>query len=609
MTKDTTAARQKFRRYASEGGTSKAAGAALGVNLTSEARKRGARAPTNQPRTAPGEAGRAAGQKSTRLLAGGTRGWELAWSVAFLCIGCALRLAQYFADTSQWVDEVMLSSSIVTRTLSNLLSTPLAFQQSAPPGFLLLQRLAVVAFGTSDMALRLFPALCGMGILAACFGLSRLALQGASRPIALALVATAAPLVIFSAQAKQYSLDVATAVLLLLLVAQSSAEHLGRSRVALLVLAGVVTVWLSNSAPLVLAGASVALLGPVLTTQSSDRRRNVLRLLPIVGAWGLASALSIAVAHGSVSADTRRILFSYWTAGFMPMPPWRIASFAWPLQAFSRIFGGIESAGLWYPMNRGYAALSLLGFWSLWRRSARLGLLFVAPFAVTLLAAAAHQYPFRDRLVLFLVPSALFGVAEGIRFLADLAERRHKYLGVVVMAALAAPPLYRSARSLPPYQSEDIKPLLQHLRARLRPSDRLYVYYGASNAFGYYASQYDIGLEGVLFGECHYGDARRHLEQLDQLRGQPRVWVLFTHVLPDQNGYNERQDILAYLDAIGTRRDTVIRPPHHPAGSYATLDSADLYLYDLSEPARLALTSSASFAVQSKPLLLGIPCE
>jgi hypothetical protein len=85
---------REFRRYESEGGTSKAAGAAFGGEFDertgvdecsslhestedyevkrSEARKRGARAPTNQSGTAPGEAGRAAGQKSTRLLAGGT---------------------------------------------------------------------------------------------------------------------------------------------------------------------------------------------------------------------------------------------------------------------------------------------------------------------------------------------------------------------------------------------------------------------------------------------------------------------------------------------------------------------------------------------------------
>jgi RND family efflux transporter MFP subunit len=55
----------------------------------SEARKRGARAPTNQSRTAPGEAGRAAGKKSTRLLAGGTSAApsRAAWAI-LACLAC-----------------------------------------------------------------------------------------------------------------------------------------------------------------------------------------------------------------------------------------------------------------------------------------------------------------------------------------------------------------------------------------------------------------------------------------------------------------------------------------------------------------------------------------
>ena len=60
------------RHYRTAGAPSRACAAKLetGVNLTSEARKRGARAPKIQSRTAPGEAGREAGQKSDKTSAG-----------------------------------------------------------------------------------------------------------------------------------------------------------------------------------------------------------------------------------------------------------------------------------------------------------------------------------------------------------------------------------------------------------------------------------------------------------------------------------------------------------------------------------------------------------
>jgi hypothetical protein len=66
----------------------------------------------------------------------------------------------------------------------------------------------------------------------------------------------------------------------------------------------------------------------------------------VVTIWGGAALASLLVARANVSPEMRSTLFKYWADGFMPMPPWRPAALVWPLQAFSRIFGGIESAGL-----------------------------------------------------------------------------------------------------------------------------------------------------------------------------------------------------------------------------------------------------------------------
>ncbi|MEJ0099042.1 MAG: hypothetical protein WDO12_04590 [Pseudomonadota bacterium] len=290
----------------------------------------------------------------------------------------------------------------------------------------------------------------------------------------------------------------------------------------------------------------------------------------------------------------REILLGYWTEGFMPMPPWKAASLHWLVQAFSRIFGGIESAGLWYPVNRLYAALSLIGLCSFWLRERRFGLLLIAPLLVTLLAAAAHLYPFRDRVILFLVPGALFGIAEAICLIAEFAARWLKPLRWVWVTACLVPVLVRAASSLPPYQSEDIKPALRYLSQQLQPSDAVYVYHGARIAAAYYAPQFGLSRDRITMGECHFGDPRNYLRDLDRLKGNSRVWVLITHSLPD---YNEHLDILAYLDAAGARSETLEMPTHQPRGSLAWLASAALYRFDLSDSAIRAEVRAEDFPV------------
>src|ERR1700682_6116925 len=79
--------------------------------------------------------------------------WSRIACLLFLAAGLVLRLVQYGGNASQWIDEAMLSTSIVGRSLARLLSCPLAYGQTAPPGLLLVERLSVLAFGQSDLTL------------------------------------------------------------------------------------------------------------------------------------------------------------------------------------------------------------------------------------------------------------------------------------------------------------------------------------------------------------------------------------------------------------------------------------------------------------------------
>ena len=78
-------------------------------------------------------------------------------TLALIAVGIILRVVAYAADPTLWLDEILLARNIIDLPLGALLTEPLGLDQVAPRGFLVIERLAVLAFGPGELALRLFP--------------------------------------------------------------------------------------------------------------------------------------------------------------------------------------------------------------------------------------------------------------------------------------------------------------------------------------------------------------------------------------------------------------------------------------------------------------------
>ena len=70
--------------------------------------------------------------------------------------GIILHIVPYLYNRSLWVDEAMLVSSICTRSLSELVASPLDWGQSAPVGYLFIVKIITMVWNTSEAALRIF---------------------------------------------------------------------------------------------------------------------------------------------------------------------------------------------------------------------------------------------------------------------------------------------------------------------------------------------------------------------------------------------------------------------------------------------------------------------
>jgi hypothetical protein len=96
----------------------------------------------------------------------------------------------------------------------------------------------------------------------------------------------------------------------------------------------------------------------------------------------------------------------------------------------------------------------------------------------------------------------------------------------------------------------------------------IYVYYDAQFAFKYYAPIYGFESDDYIVGIASRQNLENYIQDLNELHGSNRVWILFSHVY-NWGRIDEEAFLLEYLDRIGTKLDEFKAP------------GASVYLYDL----------------------------
>jgi hypothetical protein len=501
--------------------------------------------------------------------------------VGLILLGLALRLRQYFAWRSLWLDEAMLALNIVQRSFGGLFQT-LDYNQGGPVGFLLLEKLVVTLLGNNELTLRLIPLLTGCVSLLLFALLMRQALGKIGVYTALALFAVSSPLIYYASEVKQYSSDVFIALLLLWLAGEGlnhkgarrdTKEHKGSLKSSFLgknfflALAGALALWCSHPALFVLAG-----IGGTFLLQSilqKENRAQVQETLLMIATWIASFAVLYFVSLRGLAANT--YLLSYWSEYFMPLPPWN--NWAWFPSTLRAVVEFPIGLTVWWPFP---AALMLLGLVALLWHKPKFGALLGLTLLAALTVSGLGKYPFIGRLILFSAPLFLALIGAGVETLSRWIQRP-KWLGTVVGLTLAAALLYApltdaAQNFVNPKYPEHIRPAMAYLRENRKSSDSIYVYYWAVPAFRYYAPLYGFTANDFTAGNDYETNPPGLPTETDQFKGQKRVWFVFSHVY-EKDGYNEKDALLAHLNEIGDKKREFRAPG----------TSVSLYLYDLGE--------------------------
>ena len=324
--------------------------------------------------------------------------------VAIAVAGAALLV--YWTSTARplWVDEEMLLLNVRDRGFLQL-AGPLWLDQSAPLGWLVLERLVLIAFGPSEPAVRLVTACFGISTLATAVWIGRRWMTGPGSVVCVALVALGEWPVFFTLELKHYSADMFGALLIPALAGWALDALLRpvdlRRRVATWWAVAAVAEWFSNGALFTTPLSAVVLAAFSLRTRDVRVARSMMFGMLL---WGASSAANYALVLRHASRNA--YLQNYWEFAFPPVSNGVGPTLGWIVGQLEPFARKPASSGLpvlfWVAWTAG-VAFAIAG-----RR--RHGIVIATVPLAALALALLHLVPPFERLALWVVPSMYAGL-------------------------------------------------------------------------------------------------------------------------------------------------------------------------------------------------------
>ncbi|MCW6006048.1 glycosyltransferase family 39 protein [Micromonospora sp. CPCC 205371] len=402
-----------------------------------------------------------------------------------LVAGATAQVFLWGHDRPLWLDEQMIAINLRDNGFRELTGS-LMHHQSAPLGWLAVQRAIVLVLGTDERVLRLLPLVFGVATLAVVWLVARRWLGPVGAVAAGLLFGLAPALVRYAAELKQYSTDAFCALALLVLAAWVLDDQ---RRMPVWWVAAAAASWLSMDAILVTPGLAAVLVGTVLRRQGW---RAALRASLLGLAWLAATALHYLVALRYTTGEPH--LKPWWQArgGFPNGNLW-----SWLADRPAGL--GVDPLSLPRgPVTTGFWVLVLAGLAMLLVRRTAIGLLLAAPLATAVVLGAAHTVPLASRLAIWLLPALFLAVAAAVEAIAALRGRAlipaiAALLVVAVGAWSAFPPQIRYAAHPPAtVDGVDDRAAMAWIKAHRQPGDLVLVTISSIPGLRWYASMGEL---------------------------------------------------------------------------------------------------------------------
>jgi hypothetical protein len=329
------------------------------------------------------------------------RGYIAASGPAVLAlVVTGLQVRRWLGAAPLWLDEEVLVLTARERSFAQL-AGPI-WSGSAPLGWLVAERAALLAFGTGEIVLRFIPMLFGAAMLLGAVWIGR---RWLTPPAALVLVLLCAAnrfLSLFWFEAKQYSADafwglVLPAMSVWAIEPDDDARRIRRA--AAWWIAATLGQWFSSAAAIVTPGCALLLLAG-----SWRPRRRVTWVVPALGLiWVAGCLLHYELSLRYVLNST--YLYNYWGSRLPPPSVGLTGSLRWLLGQLAEVSNAPGGTNLWITLW-----ILALGGFALGSNRA-LGFAFATVPLAAFALAGLRIVPFFERFVLWMVPALAVGVA------------------------------------------------------------------------------------------------------------------------------------------------------------------------------------------------------
>ncbi len=491
------------------------------------------------------------------------------WAIVLLFIGVLVRLQPYCYNRALEHDEAFVSNNIIQKNFTELTGV-LDNAQAAPIPFLWIEKLSTNLLGDSELALRLFPLICGLLSIFLFYKLANKILKGPYLLLALGFFVFCSQHIHYTNDVKQYSGDVLIAIVILLLSIDLFASKIDDRSFIRYGVGGAICVWFSQPSIFVLAGSFIALL---IHFWSTDKKEFIKKLDLAGMTWGVSFLIYyFFFLRHSVGVDQ---LQNFHQPYYMPLQFWQLESLQWYQKSFFDLFS--NPVGIHFKFVGGVVFLlgvyrGVMNFWRPSTDNRNIILLLLLPVMIAFGASALQKYSTIPRLMLFTIPMLIIIVVIGLKQINDVIARvtKNQYasfispiLGCVLLLQSFLNTIHKTAA---PRQIEEIKSSFEFLDKNKQPGDVLYVYPFAISQFDFYKNKYDLNGLDIVIGESPYGNWKQDISKLKN----KRVWFLLSHY-KRMNGLNDNKIYPEYLNTIGKQ--------HQKLEAYGS----SVYLYEIRE--------------------------
>lgn len=562
------------------------------------------------------------------------------WKVivyALVIAGIFFRAFHFFDDRSLWLDEMFLSASLVKMNFWELATLPLEYQQKAPLGYLWLAKSCVLLFGPGEMALRLFPLVCGLASVFLFIPVCRYFLKPLGVAVAIGILALSPHLIYHSVEAKQYSTELLCTILALFLYIHFHKKSDYRS-LLLWGLGGAVILWFSFSSIFVLAGIAGGV--SLYFVIKKDWKSFATYLIPF-SIWMVSFALNYFLFTSRYADSGWLTIWFQNREGFLP--PSIESKFKWLAKRPVALLNFPLGLTWWSPPRFGTNNLVVLvarmalvhflfmaaGLMFSYKKSLKTFLILIFPISLHLIATYLFIYPFYERLTVYLAPFLILILASGAdrlytffsplrtekkrqperpsglsmaqtkqngSWLPKMGQWYHnvRWIGFFIIGLFLAGPLLHSAKASIAtvhfgyhkhwYQRE----MYQYLNTNFQEGDAVYIYWNDAVPYQYYELVDDFKFKAIE-GNDHRASSRGLDDYMAKVKAEiqalskshKRVWVVYGKYPQISIGGIDNEPIWYFQDkAYAKKKQEVFSSIGKQTDRYTTNEEISLFLFE-----------------------------